>query len=45
MLLYYLKCRKNSNSKNPIVTKTNQVKLMILSKFALSGSKKSRSIN
>ena len=41
---YCLKCRKNTESINPRVSKTNNGKTMILSKCAICGSKKSRFI-
>ena len=40
MLSYYLKCKKNTESINPRVSKTNNGKTMILSKCAIFGSKK-----
>ena len=40
MLLYCLKCRKNTESINPKVLKTTNGKTMILSKCAICGSKK-----
>ena len=39
-----MKCRKNTESINPRVSKTNNGKTMILSKCAICGSKKSRFI-
>ena len=39
-----LKCRKNTESINPKVSKTNNGKTMILPKCAVCGSKKSRFI-
>ena len=42
MLPYYLKCRKKTDCKNPKVAKTNKGELMILSKFAVCHSEKSR---
>ena len=39
-----LKCRTNTESINPRVSKTNNGKTMILSKCAINGSKKSRFI-
>ena len=33
MLPYCLKCRKNTESKNPKVVRTKNVKIMLLSKF------------
>ena len=44
MLSYCLKCKKNSESINPKVSKTNNGKTMILSKCAICGSKKSNFI-
>ena len=44
MSSYCLKCRKNTESINPRVSKTNNGKTMILSKCAICGSKKSRFI-
>ena len=41
---YYLKCRKNTENKNPEVSKTSTGWTMVLSKFAICGSKKSRFI-
>ena len=43
-MLFCLKCRKNTESINPRVSKTNNGKTMILSKCAICGSKKSRFI-
>ena len=43
MLSYCLKCRKNTGSINPRVSKTNYGKTMILSKCAICGSKRTRS--
>ena len=45
MLSYCLKCRKNTESINPKVSKTTNGKTMILSKSAICGSKKSKFIN
>ena len=42
MSSYCLKCRNNTGSINPIVSKSNNSKTMILSKCAICGSKKSR---
>ena len=39
-----MKCRKNTESKNPKVTKTIKEILKILSKYAVSNSKKLRFI-
>ena len=44
MSSYCLKCRKNTKSINPRVSKTNKGKIMILLKCAICGSKKSRFI-
>ena len=44
MLFYFLNCRKNAESINPRVSKTNNGKAMILSKYATCGRKKSRFI-
>ena len=44
MSTYYLKCRKNTESINSRVSKTNNGKTIILSKCAICGSKKSRFI-
>ena len=46
MLSYCLKCKKNKNTEsiNPKVLKTRNGKIMILSKCAISGSKKSKFI-
>ena len=44
MLFYCLKCKKNTESIDPKVLKANNVKTMLLSKCAISGSKKSRFI-
>ena len=44
MLLYYLKCRKNTESKNPKVAKTKNRRIMILSKCALFAVKKPKFI-
>ena len=45
MLSYCLKCRKNTESINPKVSKTINGKTMILLKCAICGSKKSKFIN
>ena len=39
---YRLKCRKNTENINPRVSKTGNGSIMILSKCAISSSKKSR---
>ena len=45
MLLYYcLKCRKNTESKNPKVAKTKNGRIMLLSKCAVCDSKHSKFI-
>ena len=44
MSSYCLKWRKNTESINPRVSKTNNGKTMILSKCTICGSKKSRFI-
>ena len=44
MLSYCLKCRKNTESINPKVSKTSNGKMMILLKCAICGSKKSKFI-
>ena len=44
MLFYCLKSRKNKESKNPRIVKTNNKKLILLSKGALPDSKKLRFI-
>ena len=44
MLSYCLKCKKNTESINPRVPKTTNGKMMILSKCAICGSKKSKVI-
>ena len=44
MLSYCLKCKKNTESKNPKVSKTTNGKSMILSTCAICGSKKSKFI-
>ena len=40
MLSYCLKCRNNTESKNPKIVKTKNGRIMLLSKFALRDSKK-----
>ena len=42
MLSYCLKCRKNTESKNPKVVRTKNRRIMLLSKFSLYNSKKSK---
>ena len=44
MLSYFMKCRKNTGSKNPKVEKTNIGKLILLSKCAVCHIKKLRFI-
>ena len=44
MLSYCLKCKKNTQSINPKVSKTINGKMMILSTCAICGSKKSKFI-
>ena len=44
MSIYYLMCRKNTESINSRVSKTNNGKTIILSKCAICGTKKSRFI-
>ena len=44
MLLYYLKCRKNTESKNAKVLKTKNETIMLLSKCAVFISRKSKFI-
>ena len=39
MLSYCLKCKKNTESINPKVSRTTNGKMMILSKCAICGSK------
>ena len=41
---YCLKCRKDTENINPKVSNTSNGKTMILSKYAICGSKKSRFI-
>ena len=42
MLFYCLKCRKNTESKNPKVVRTKNGRIMLLSKFSVRNSKKSK---
>ena len=42
MKSYCLKCRKNTENINPRVSKTSNGKIMVSSKCAICGSKKSR---
>ena len=44
MLSYCLKCKKNTESINPKVSKTTNGKTMILSKCTICGSEKSKFI-
>ena len=44
MLSYCLKCKNNTESINPKVSKTSNSKTMVLSKCAICGSKKSKFI-
>ena len=44
MLYYCLKCRKNTESKNPKVAKTKNGRIMLLSKCTVCDSKKSKFI-
>ena len=44
MLSYCLKCKNYTESINPKVSKTTNGKMMILSKCAICGSKKSKFI-
>ena len=44
MLSYCLECKKNTESINPKISKTTNVKTMILSACAICGSKKSKFI-
>ena len=43
MKSYCLKCRKDTENINPRVSKTSNGKTMLLSKYSICGSKKSRS--
>ena len=40
MLPYYLKCRKNTGSKNPKVVRTKNKRMTLLSKCSVCNSKK-----
>ena len=42
MLSCCLKCRKNTESKNPKVVRTKSGRVMLLSKFSVCNSKKSK---
>ena len=44
MLSYCLKCKKNTESVNPNVSANSNGRIMILSKCAICGSKKSKFI-
>ena len=44
MLLYCLKCKKNSESTDPKVSITSNGRTIILSKYAICGSNKSKFI-
>ena len=44
MLSYCLKCKKNTESINPKVSKTTNGKTVILTTYAICGSKKSKFI-
>ena len=44
METYFLKCKKHTENINPQVSSTSNGKVMILSKCAICGSKKSRFI-
>ena len=44
MLSYCRKCKKNTENINPKVSKSNNGKIMMLSKYAICGSKKSKFI-
>ena len=44
MSSYCLKCRKNTENINLRVSETNTGRIMLLSKFAICGSKKSKFI-
>ena len=44
MEIYCLKCKKNTKNKNPKISGSSNGKAMILSKYAICGSKKSRFI-
>ena len=43
MKSYCLKCRKDTENINPNVSKTSNNRIMVLSKYAICGSKKLRS--
>ena len=44
MMSYCLKCRKNTESKNPEAVRTKSRRIMLLSKCAVCNSKKSKFI-
>ena len=44
MLLYCLKCRKNTETKNTKVVRTRNGKIMLFSKYAVCDSRKSKFI-
>ena len=44
MLSYCLKCKKNTESKNPNVARSKNGRIMLLSKCAMCNSKKSKFI-
>ena len=44
MLSYYLKCRKNTESKNPKVVRTKNGRIMLLSKHTACNGKRSKFI-
>ena len=44
MLSYCLKCRKNTQIKNPKIVKTKHKRIMLLSKCSVCNSKKSKSL-
>ena len=44
MLSYCLKCRKNTEKKNPKIARTKYGRIMLLSKFSVCDSKKSKCI-
>ena len=44
MKSYCLKCKNDAENINPKVSKTSNTRIVVLSKFAICGSKKSRII-
>ena len=44
MLLSFLKCRKNTESKNPKSARTKKLRIILLSKYAVWDCKKSKFI-